>query len=426
MPTSYTVPALQLQQRAFPLLVALALIAGLTIFFVREVIELRQSMNALRSSDAARIHIRNVLVNLLDAETGQRGFLITGDENYLEPYIMGRQNVRDSLRTAERYDYQSADYLNSVRKLALLTEKKLDELEHTILLKKRKDDAGATYVVLQGIGRATMREARRTVQVELDRLRIERDRAMRAFDDRLLRAAVILVLILSAVVCLAVHTWRSMSQSARENNELANRLAIEASHDSLTGLPNKRFFGQWARRLVAKSQREHKPFTLFAIDLDGFKAVNDSLGHTVGDLVLAEVASRLQSNLRGGEFLARLGGDEFALLIEGDMCAREASQVGDRLIACLAPALHPKLPNHAVGASIGVAAFPVDGEEMESVADAADVALYAAKDNGRGRVSFSKGLSAQWHVSQKLSLGPCAKCVGTNRCLTLEPRKAFA
>ncbi|MFC5459269.1 sensor domain-containing diguanylate cyclase [Massilia niabensis] len=408
MPTSYTVPALELRQRAFPLLVALALIVGLTIFFVREVVDLRRAMEELRATEAAKVHVRNVLANLLNAETGQRGFLITGDENYLEPYIMGRQDVRNSLRTAEQSDYQSPQYLAAVRKLALLTEKKLDELEHTILLKKRKDDASAIYVVFQGSGRATMREARKTVQTELDRLRLERDHAMQAFDDRLLRAAIILVLILSTVVCIAIQTWRSISHAAQENNDLANRLAIEASHDSLTGLPNKRFFERWAKRLFAKSQREEKTFTLFAIDLDGFKGVNDSLGHAVGDQVLVEAASRLQSNLRAGEFLARLGGDEFGLLIEGDVCEAEATCLGARLIACLSPALHPKLPNNAVGASIGVAAFPVDGEELASVAEAADIALYAAKDNGRGMVYLSKGIVASRLTSRKVKLGSVA------------------
>lgn len=109
---------------------------------------------------------------------------------------------------------------------------------------------------------------------------------------------------------------QTATRSAVENNDLAKKMALEASHDSLTGLPNRRiFFDRWTQPLVAKHQREHRPFTLLLIDLDGFKKVNDTLGHNVDDDVLQEAAARLQSVLREGEFLAWLGGDEFGLVM---------------------------------------------------------------------------------------------------------------
>lgn len=389
MPTSYAAPALPVRRSAFPLVLALVLITAMSLFFVRELVDLRQAMGQLRQNDAARIQVRDVLVDLLHAETGQRGFLLTGDPAYLESYQLGRAGVRDKLAQAEQSGYHDAQFFANVRRLALVAESKLDELDRTVQLGKRGDDA-ALAIVREGFGQAKMREARRLIQDEVARLRVARGAIVDGFDEGVLRAALILVLMLSTVVAMAVHAWRSLSAAARRNDELAGRLALEASHDALTGLPNRRFFDRWARRLVAGSQRSGKPFTLLAIDLDRFKAVNDTHGHAAGDEVLVEVARRFQSVLRGGEFLARVGGDEFMVLMEGDFTRNEVTSIGRRLIDCLYPSLHPALADNLVGASIGAASFPLNGTDVEGVMQAADDALYASKHGGRGVLSFSR------------------------------------
>lgn len=390
MSTSYVVPAPRIRRSALTLILALVLITAMSIVFVREVVALRYAMGQLRQNDVARIQVRNVLINLLNIETGQRGFLLTGDPAYLEPYQLGRGSVRDNLAQAEQSGYHDAQFLANVRKLALVTESKLDEIERTVQLKKRGDDAAALAIMREGFGHAKMREARRLIQDEVARLRVFREALMDDFNARLLRAALLLVLMLSTVVAMAVHAWRSLSAAARRNNELAKRLAMEASHDVLTGLPNRRYFERWARRLLARSQRSGKPFTLLAIDLDRFKEVNDTHGHAAGDEVLKEVARRFQSVLRGGEFLARVGGDEFLVLIDGECSRNEVTSLGRRLIDCLYPSLRAGLADNAVGASIGAAGFPLNGADLEGVMQAADDALYASKHGGRGMLSFAR------------------------------------
>lgn len=389
MPTSYVVPALPLRRSATTLVLALCIIAAMSIFFVHEVAELRDAMGQLRQNDTARIQVRNLMMHLLNAETGQRGYLLTGDPAYLEPYLVGRNGVRDSLAQAEQSGYRDPAFVASVRKLAHIADSKLDEMERTVQLKKRGDHAAAVDIVREGFGRQKMLEARRLIGEEVERLRQARDAVMDGFNQRLLRAAVILVLMLSTVVAMALHAWRSLSAAARSNTELAGRLALEASHDVLTGLPNRRFFERWASRLLARSQRNGKPFTLLSIDLDRFKQVNDTHGHAVGDEVLKEVAIRFQAALRGGEFLARLGGDEFVVLVDGECTRHDLAAIGARLIACVQPALHPKMADGAVGASIGVASFPRNGADLEGLMQAADDALYASKHGGRGRLSFA-------------------------------------
>jgi diguanylate cyclase (GGDEF)-like protein len=388
MPSSFIVPHSNLRRTNFALTLALLLVAALGVFFVREVVDLHGSMGKLRNNDRARVEIRNVLVDLLDAETGQRGFILTGQESYLEPYYRGKNHIRESIRKAQQAIRADDQPIADFPKIMLLAERKLEELDRTVVLKKR-GDAAALEVVKRGYGKSDMDEARQLIQHNIEQLQLQRNHAIDSLDARLRRAAILLVLILGSVSALAAHAWRSMSKAIRINNELAQTLAREASYDTLTGLPNRRFFDRWARQLVNKHRRDRGAFTLLLVDLDGFKKVNDTLGHPVGDDVLKEAAARFQASLRDGEFLARLGGDEFGLLIEGDVSRKDLEHLGQRLIESLCPKLHDRLAEGAVGASIGVSRFPHNGGDIDALTEAADEALYRAKDGGRGMVSFA-------------------------------------
>jgi diguanylate cyclase (GGDEF)-like protein len=235
-----------------------------------------------------------------------------------------------------------------------------------------------------------MDEVRRLIQRNIEQLRLQRDQTIERLDGRLRRSATLLILILATVSTLAAQAWRSLSKAVAVNNSLAQTLAREASYDALTGLPNRRFFDRWVRQLVNKSRRDRSTFTLLLIDLDGFKKVNDTLGHPVGDDVLKEAARRLQASLRGGEFLARLGGDEFGLLVEGNIARADLENLGRRLIDSMSPKMHSRLADGAVGASIGVSFFPHNGGDIDALIEAADGALYRSKEGGRGMVSFAR------------------------------------
>jgi diguanylate cyclase (GGDEF)-like protein len=180
-----------------------------------------------------------------------------------------------------------------------------------------------------------------------------------------------------------------VAQSSKRYNLLAKRLSHEASHDALSKLPNRRYFEGALKALIARNSRLQAPFALLLIDLDGFKKVNDTYGHAVGDEVLQEVAQRFKTSVGENGFLARLGGDEFGLLVDGGPSNIDLARLGRRLIEATAPALHPSLPSGAVGASIGVALYPRNGVDGDALTRAADVALYDAKTSGRGMVSFA-------------------------------------
>ncbi|RKS68056.1 diguanylate cyclase (GGDEF)-like protein [Motilibacter peucedani] len=164
---------------------------------------------------------------------------------------------------------------------------------------------------------------------------------------------------------------------------LEEQLRHEASFDALTGLPNRALF---LRRLTAAVERAAEGGTggaVLFIDLDGFKAVNDTLGHAAGDELLVEVARRMEEVLRGGDTAARLGGDEFAVLLDGTAGRPEAERAAQRLQDAIGRPVQLGATSVTVSASIGVAA-PLDGSSaVEAVLRCADEAMYAAKAAGK-------------------------------------------
>ena len=178
---------------------------------------------------------------------------------------------------------------------------------------------------------------------------------------------------------------------------LEERLRHDASHDSLTGLLNRKAFGDFYEAACSRAARQHSSVGLLYIDLDGFKEINDSFGHHVGDSVLVEAGRRLSSCTRREETLARLGGDEFAVLVEGVEDERQVTSLADRILDALALPLQELSDGTRIGASIGIALSHEPGSIEEaghhpdtpSLLSEADEAMYCAKRNGRCRWELS-------------------------------------
>jgi diguanylate cyclase (GGDEF)-like protein/PAS domain S-box-containing protein len=171
-----------------------------------------------------------------------------------------------------------------------------------------------------------------------------------------------------------------------ERRCLEDQLRQNALYDSLTGLPNRRLFLSRLEHAVATWKRIQTPFAVIFLDLDGFKAINDSLGHHMGDRVLTAIGSRIKAELREVDTGARFGGDEFAILAHADH--DEAFTLARRVQSALARII--QLDNHefTIGASIGVATSEIGYTCAEDVLRDADTAMYRAKENDRGTVAF--------------------------------------
>lgn len=177
-----------------------------------------------------------------------------------------------------------------------------------------------------------------------------------------------------------VVVWHDITDRKRLERELEHR----ATHDNLTGLPNRAMFRDELRRARARAERDGTELAVMLVDLDLFKEVNDTHGHAVGDELLVEVAQRLEAAVRAGDFVARLGGDEFAILAAWPKETSDVERLAPRVLHRLAKPLHLGRAMVRPSASIGVAVYPTDQSGAEQLLEHADRALYSAKAAGRG------------------------------------------
>nr|WP_249803270.1 EAL domain-containing protein [Bradyrhizobium sp. 21] len=183
---------------------------------------------------------------------------------------------------------------------------------------------------------------------------------------------------------------------ADEKNKADERIEYLASHDSLTNLPNRETFNALLREAIDAAQRHDHRFAVLFIDLDRFKVINDSLGHEAGDLLLLEVASRLRNALRASDVVARLGGDEFVVIL--DQCGEidDVQRIATGLLTALGQPM--ELAGHECHstASIGIAMYPANGADAQTLTKNADMAMYLAKEDGKnGYRFFSKEVKTQ-------------------------------
>ena len=198
------------------------------------------------------------------------------------------------------------------------------------------------------------------------------------------------------LICLI---GRDFSERKRHESELRHM----ANHDPLTGLPNRTLFLDRLSQAIFKQERLGKMIAILFLDLDQFKIINDLYGHSVGDLLLREVALRLQEFIRKSDTLARLGGDEFTMLIDGISSPRDIIHVAQKALAVFARPFRFEAGEIFISASIGITLYPADSTTAEGLLKNADTAMYHAKSSGRNNFQF---FSRELHdkVSRRLSL----------------------
>jgi diguanylate cyclase (GGDEF)-like protein len=194
-----------------------------------------------------------------------------------------------------------------------------------------------------------------------------------------------------------------LEKRALEKAAFEAQLKRQALNDDLTGLPNRRLLTDRLGHAIDVAKRENHEVALLYIDLDGFKLVNDSLGHAVGDLLLQQAADRLRARVRSSDTLARLGGDEFAIVLSGTQLGEQASVVAIALLEMLSPPFMVEDHEITISASIGVSIYPDHGATPVHLLQQADSAMYAAKRLGKNRiVLFSQELGAS--IRERLNL----------------------
>ena len=190
-----------------------------------------------------------------------------------------------------------------------------------------------------------------------------------------------------------------------ERRSAEQRIVEMATHDALTGLPNRYLLQDRIGQALAQDARSRKQLAVLFIDLDFFKNINDSLGHDVGDLLLQEVAKRLLDCVRAEDTVARQGGDEFIIVLNSIGKSIDAARVAQKILGLLKLPFRINGNEFYIGSSIGIAIFPDDGSDAETLLKNSDVAMYHAKENGRDNFQFyTEELNKSAHERQALSL----------------------
>lgn len=190
-----------------------------------------------------------------------------------------------------------------------------------------------------------------------------------------------------------------------ERKEAEKRILAMATHDALTGLPNRRLLQDRLEQVIAHDSRSHTQMAVLFVDLDHFKIINDTMGHDVGDLLLKSVSERLITCVRNEDTVARQGGDEFIIVLHSIAESLHAGIVAQKIIDTLTQPFQIHQKKLHIGASIGIAVFPDNGSDAETLLKHSDIAMYHAKKSGRNNYQFfSEELNQSAHEKHNLSL----------------------
>jgi diguanylate cyclase (GGDEF)-like protein len=367
--------------------------AGMFVYEARVIVD-----DSVRDEEAFAVlgAANRVLDNLEDAETGQRGYLLTGDASYLSPYRQGVQDLDDAVLHLQQVVTNDERSLEVVRRIEHWKTAKVTELARSIELARSGNHAAAIALVQTNEGKRYMESLRSDLRQLLNDWREKRRAATRDAHFRLVYGTAALAVVAVLVCCLLVYTLFIQRRAFAKIHAHSAALDREAAHDPLTGLPNRRRLLAAIDALATPSDDLRRTGLLY-LDIDGFKSVNDALGHSAGDALLCELGETLRAATRQQDMLARVGGDEFVLLATDCGDDEQLRQLAGRMIARVREVGDKRYAGRfQVGVSIGIATYPDRTNTVEQLLDVADAAMYAAKKDSRSTFRFgnSPGRSA--------------------------------
>jgi diguanylate cyclase len=345
----------------------------------------RAAMQRARDTGAAAVSAKVTLVQEADANA-QAGFLM-----YLPVYRNGAPHETLPQRRANLVGWVYAPFRMNDFMLGLNGEQGSD-LDIEIFDDDTISEATRMYDTEATVDATDARyPLRRITRIEAgDRTWTVAVAALPEFEYKLRsdRPQIILRTGVGISVLLGLLSWLFLDDRARALHAADQALQLSL-YDALTGLPNRKLLDERIKQTIAKARRQQGTVALMFIDLDKFKPVNDTYGHAYGDLLLKEVAQRLQNCMRASDTACRLGGDEFVALLSEVDGSEAAMKVATKILNRLT------LPYEVVGhvfeisASIGVALYPENGVDGKTLMKSADMAMYEAKNSGRGNVKFA-------------------------------------
>ncbi|WP_207000841.1 GGDEF domain-containing protein [Trinickia mobilis] len=368
--------------------IGLVVAAGAFLYEARIVLQ-----DNLRDEEAFAVlgSANRVLHDLESAETGQRGYLLTGNESYLSPYRQGTQDLDDTVLRLQQVVVGDEHSLELVRRIEHTKNDKVTELARTIELVRVGNRPAAIALVQTNEGKQDMDSLRGDLNQLLADWRAKRGAATRDAHERLVFGTAALAVVALLTCCLMVYTLFIQRRAFARVHAYSAVLDQQAAQDSLTGLPNRRKLLSAIDALASAPRDESRKIGLFYLDIDGFKSVNDALGHSAGDALLRRLADSLAAASRSSDTLARVGGDEFVILALDCGDDEQLRELALRLISRVRTVGETEYGGRfPIGVSIGIATYPDRVESIEKLLDVADAAMYVAKRSGRATYSFGE------------------------------------
>lgn len=360
--------------------------------------ELAVARQCVAHSNQVLTELEGAVSAITEAETGVRGFLLTGDEAYLQSWRSGALEAPQHLDRLRELTADDPGQQARVTELELGSREKLAWVARTVEVYKSQGPQAAKAIVMTGNGRAQMDHIRQLASA----LEAEENHVLQAQTERAelkTRRATTYLRILAAVVVFVLglafyrvktdmrevaRVQRELAESQSKLHDLLLREQELSRSDPLTQVANRRAFFEAVEIESRRARRYHRPLSIAYVDVDNFKNFNDTLGHAAGDSLLVTVAYIMQRSVRAGSCVARFGGDEFALMIP-DVAATEVELTLHRIRRLLLEEMQSR--GWPVTFSIGAAVFSEPPESGDHMVQLADQEMYAVKNRSKNDVS---------------------------------------
>ena len=331
--------------------------------------------------------LKDIQFNVANLEIAQRNYIVGGDRSYLE-------SANDSLKRSQAASNRLAllaanpDTRLSAQEFESLIAEQIVKF-NTLLALHDSRGTSATIKAISANGSGTAMDSFEALissmtQTE-DRLlaqRTEQSKKNAGLSSVTFYVTAGFNLVMLFVIYLLAY------REINERQQAEKRLRFIATHDPLTALPNRMMFSERLNHRLGLQRRQKDQLAVLFIDLDRFKNINDTLGHGAGDQMLQDVAGRLSDCVRQSDIVARQGGDEFVVLIEEFSDPRDVSIVAEKILCEVSKPLMLQGKEYHITASIGIATYPDDGGDIQTLLKNADIAMYRAKEQGKNNYQF--------------------------------------
>jgi diguanylate cyclase (GGDEF)-like protein len=383
-------------------LVALGIVAANAFVSYLTIANLIEASRIVENTLKVVQALKDVQDNVIDSEIELRRYVITGDGDRLaraHAFLSRTSTPIQALRDLTR---AIPDQIQQVELLAGLIVEELDRFD-TLIEVHREQGVSATIRSIQSTASAATIQRIQALTAGLlaaEDLRLARrtEQFKRSSDVSVVTAAVATLLnlgLLGIVILLA-------RREIRDRRQAEEVIKFAATHDPLTGLPNRLLLAERVNRALSAMKGKGRAIALLFLDLDRFKIINDTLGHEAGDRLLQNVAGRLARCVRRSDTIARQGGDEFVVLIEAFQGAGDLAQVAEKILAGVAEPMMVYGKEFQITASIGISTCPTDGEDLRALLQNADIAMYRAKELGNAYQFYSEQMNP--HSVERLEL----------------------